>query len=283
MPDRGGRTETRNQQTMPEPLLVDPDWLGGQLGAPELIIVDARPSDRYGKGHIPGAISWDTFLKYHWADTSVPGIEVFIQVIEHTISQLGIGNASQVVFYGETSDFQSARGVWLLTWLGHDNTSLLDGGVEAWKAGGGAMEIEARTLPAAVFKAAPDPQQLATYLEILDRIGDRETFLVDTRTADEFSGENTRATRGGHIPGSVNLPYQQNLTEAGKFKSLDDLTDLYISLGIQPEQDVITVCHGGFRSAHTWLALKLIGHETVRSYLGSWQEWGDRIELPIEG
>jgi thiosulfate/3-mercaptopyruvate sulfurtransferase len=123
---------------------------------------------------------------------------------------------------------------------------------------------------------------VATYLEILERLDDDTQFVLDTRTPEEFAGTNLRATRGGHIPGSVNLPYQQNVDAEGKLKSLDELRSLYDGLGFRSDQDVVTVCHGGYRSAHTWMVLKLLGHDRVRSYVGSWQEWGDRIELPIE-
>lgn len=267
---------------MSAPLLVDAAWLAQHIQDPGLVIVDVRPSSDYAKGHIPGAITWDTFLKYHWADTSPEGMALLVQVLGHTLGRLGIGNDTRVVTYGEILDHQATRGLWVLRWLGNDQASALDGGLKAWQAAGGALSTEPRRLAPVSFTPRPNPADVATADEIVANLESPSQFVLDTRTPEEYAGTNLRATRGGHIPGSVNLPFQKNLTEAGTLKPLEELRAQYGALGFRPDQDVVTVCHGGYRSAHTWMVLKLLGHDRVRSYVGSWQEWGDRIDLPIE-
>jgi thiosulfate/3-mercaptopyruvate sulfurtransferase len=113
------------------------------------------------------------------------------------------------------------------------------------------------------------------------RLGRPEVALLDVRSNGEFQGTTVRAARGGAIPGAVHVEWKNNLDTDGRFKSADQLRAIYESAGITPEREVITYCQGGYRAAHTYLALRLLGYSKVRNYLGSWKEWGDRVELPV--
>ena len=115
-----------------------------------------------------------------------------------------------------------------------------------------------------------------------DRLGRPETAIVDTRSTAEYSGEQVRAKRGGAIPGAVHLEWTNNLAPDGHFKAIDDLRAMYEGLGVTSDREVITYCQGGYRAAHTYLALRRLGYPNVRNYTGSWKEWGDRVDLPIE-
>jgi thiosulfate/3-mercaptopyruvate sulfurtransferase len=118
--------------------------------------------------------------------------------------------------------------------------------------------------------------------EVHERLGREGVVIVDTRTPEEHHGTLVRAARGGAIPGSIHLEWTHNLDATGRFKPAAELQAMYARLGVTPERDVVTYCQGGYRGAHTYLALRLLGFPQVRNYLGSWREWGDRLDLPLE-
>jgi thiosulfate/3-mercaptopyruvate sulfurtransferase len=126
------------------------------------------------------------------------------------------------------------------------------------------------------------PARLATWQDVLARLGDSGTAIVDTRSDDEYQARLVRAARGGRIPGAVHLEWKENLTPDGRYRSPRDLAALYAARGVTPDREVVTYCQGGYRAAHTYLALRLAGFPRVRNYTGSWKEWGDRADLPIE-
>ena len=132
------------------------------------------------------------------------------------------------------------------------------------------------------FKMRPRRELLVTVDDVLAGLKRPETKIVDARSDAEYTGALVRAARGGAIPGAVHLEWTRNLDANGFFKSADELRTMYLDRGITPENEVIPHCHGGYRSAHTYLALRLIGYSNVRNYLGSWGEWGNRTDLPIE-
>jgi thiosulfate/3-mercaptopyruvate sulfurtransferase len=123
---------------------------------------------------------------------------------------------------------------------------------------------------------------LATVEDVQDRLGSADAVIVDTRSDDEYTGRLVRSARGGAIPGAVHLEWTNNLDANGFFKTADELERMYAEHHILPEKEVIPHCQGAYRSAHTYLALRLIGYPRVRNYLGSWGEWGNREDLPIE-
>lgn len=263
--------------------LVDVAWVQARLTDPKLLLIDTRISDEYARGHLPGAISWDTYLKYHWADTSPEGMAEFNRLMEFTVGRVGITREHRVVFYDEGAvGYRAIRGFWLLDYLGHDDVHMLEGGLAAWQEAGGKRSTEPRRLEPTPFSASVRPELVATYRDLLAGIGRPAVTILDTRAPDEYSGENLRAIRGGRVPGAINVDYVNNVDERGRYKSPAELRRMYQEAGVRPEQEILTYCHGGFRAAHSWLALRLAGYPRVRPYLGSWQEWGDRTDLPIE-
>ena len=268
------------QQAAPD-YLVTPEWLEAHLNDASVRVVDARPPDKYAQGHIPGATNVDC-QGIATRDTSAEGVAAWTARMEEALSAAGVGPGQTVVFYEDTSGSNAARGVWALAYFGHDGGKLLDGGLNAWRAAGGAVTTEPATVERTSFQARPRPEELAGYEYVLGRLNDGATQIVDTRKPTEYDGTEIRSARGGRIPGAVPLDWVNNLDASGRLKPRAELEALYTGLGLDRGREVITYCQGGYRAAHTWLVLRMLGYPRVRNYLGSWGEWGNREGLPIE-
>ncbi len=260
-------------------LLLTPEELHGRLE--DVCVVDTRALHEYVAGHIPGAIHMDMYgLSLN--DTSRAPFEAFMWTLGSVMSNLGISSDRPVVFYENNSGMRAARGFWICEYLGHEDVHVLDGGFAAWNAAG--YEVTTEVLPPGrvKFESRPVRQREIGYEEIRDSLG-REGFVVlDTRSDDEYYGRIARAARAGAIPGAVHIEYLKNLDEMGAYKPGDELRAMYEAAGVTPEKEIACHCQGGYRSAHSYLALRLLGYSNVRNYVGSWKEWGDRTELPVE-
>jgi thiosulfate/3-mercaptopyruvate sulfurtransferase len=159
---------------------------------------------------------------------------------------------------------------------------LLDGGFGAWMRARLPVTRDALPPPKSEWTGTRAANTIATWREVKDALARPDAVILDTRSDAEHSGEVARAKRGGAIPGAVHVEWTRNLTADGDFKTAAELTAMYAEAGVTPEREVITYCQGGYRAAHSYLALRLLGYPRVRNYVGSWKEWGDRVELPIE-
>jgi thiosulfate/3-mercaptopyruvate sulfurtransferase len=205
-----------------------------------------------------------------------------MHIIHNVLELRGASDDKEVVFYEETSSVRAARGLWFLDFFGHPNARMLDGGIQAWKAAGGATTTGAIAPKATTFKTTERPEVLATASDVFRSLNKKEIAILDTRSDGEYLGTDVRAARGGAIPGAIHIKWTDNLDESGKFKSNAELKAMYEKAGITPDKEVISYCQGGYRAAHSYVALRLIGFPKVRNYIGSWKEWGDRLDLPIE-
>jgi thiosulfate/3-mercaptopyruvate sulfurtransferase len=263
-------------------LLWSVDELKTRLQDPKLVVMDLRPPEAYSNAHIPGARSFDIF-GISLIDTRPEPLKAYLWIIEHLIQAKGVNSDSTVLIYDDVAGMRSARLFWFLEFFGHDDVHVLNGGFNAWQAAGLPITQEATVISeAGSFKMKQRRELLATADDVVARLRAPSAVIVDTRTDDEYTGKWVRAARGGAIPGSVHLEWTSNLDSNGFFKSADELKQMYARRGISPEKEIIPHCHGGYRSAHTYLALRLIGYPNVRNYLGSWGEWGNRTDLPIE-
>lgn len=262
-------------------LLTTPEELSKKLGRPNLCLIDTRPAERFAQGHIPGAIHFDLF-GLSLVDTSPAPLKAFMFMIHHLFELRGVDQDKEVVFYEENSGMRAARGFWFLEYFGHQNVHVLDGGIQAWKEAGYPITTEVTSPKSSQFKTAEDRELLATADDVLHSLNKKTVCILDTRSEDEYMGRNIRAARGGAIPGAVHLEWTHNLDENGEFKPAVELQSMYQKLLITPDKEVISYCQGGYRAAHSYLALRLIGFPRVRNYIGSWKEWGDRLDLPIE-
>ena len=255
--------------------------LKSRLHDPKIAIMDLRQPEAYANGHIPGARSFDIF-GVSLIDTRPEPLAAFLWMIEHLIQARGINDDNTVVIYDDIAGMRSARLFWFLEFFGHSDVHVLNGGYNAWIAAGLPTTHEAEIPKAGNFKMRQRRELLATAEDVLGRLNAPGAVIVDTRSDGEYTGTLVRAARGGAIPGAVHLEWTNNLDEKGFFKSAEELKKMYADHNILPDMEVIPHCQGAYRSAHTYLALRLIGYEKIRNYLGSWGEWGNRQDLPIE-
>jgi thiosulfate/3-mercaptopyruvate sulfurtransferase len=242
------------------------------------IVIDARTFSEFKNGHIPGAVNVDLF-QLHWFDTTKRGIKDFNRQTRLLLSHIGIRNETNVIFYDEISGISAARGVWLLLYFSHRKVSMLDGGFEKWKSEGYPVETKSNPLNHFRFEGELHPNILADANEVKKSIYKKGVVILDARSMQEYDGSEIRAARKGHIPSSVNIDWSRNVHN-GIFKSNEKLSKIYSK--IPKDVKIITYCQGGYRAAHTFLTLKMLGYKKVKMYLGSWGEWGNRLDLPIE-
>jgi thiosulfate/3-mercaptopyruvate sulfurtransferase len=264
-----------------ETLLTTAAELQSKLGSPNLSIIDVRPAEDYAKGHIPGATHFDLF-GLSLIDTSEAPLKAFMHMIHHVLELRGVSETKEVVFYEANSGMRAARGVWFLEFYGHPNVKMLDGGFQAWRAARAPLTTDATPPTAAAFNITERRDVLATADDVLRSLRKNDIAILDTRSVGEYRGTHVRAARGGAIPGAVHIEWTENLAPDGRFKSDAELKAMYEKAGITPDKEVISYCQGGYRAAHSYVALRLLGFPKVRNYIGSWKEWGDRTELPLE-
>ena len=257
-------------------MLISTSSLEQLLNNSELVLIDTRSFKEYSEGHIPGAINLDLFA-FHWSDTSKEGINSFNSHMEKIFSFVGISEKKKVIFYDEVSGMLAARGVWLLMYFSHPQVFMLDGGLKKWKSQNLPVETKTNPFTPTNFIGKPNDGLIANYEYIRNNLD--KLKIIDARTKDEFSGSVVRAAQGGHIPNSKNIDWILNVAEDGTLKSEKDLDKLY---NFSKNDEIITYCQGAYRAANTFVALKKLGYTNVRVYLGSWAEWGNKLELPVD-
>lgn len=273
-------------------LLIDPPALASALGldggarpAPPFsaapLVLDLRPAEEYAKGHLPGATHVDLWgLSLN--DTDEAPCRAFLWAIHHMLESRGVSDARPVVLYEEDSGMRVARAFWFLEYFAHPDVRVLDGGLAAWRAAGLPVTTDAETPKSASWTAGAVRERLASWRDVALRLNHDDVAILDTRALGEYTGATVRAKRGGAIPGAIHIEWKRNLAADGAFKPAADLRQMYESAGVTPDKEVVTYCQGGYRAAHSYLALRLLGYPRVRNYIGSWKEWGDRHDLPIE-
>jgi thiosulfate/3-mercaptopyruvate sulfurtransferase len=246
-----------------------------------LLILDLRPPEAYTAGHVPGAIHIDLW-GVSLIDTDPAPLKAFMWMIEHVLAVHGVTAETPVVVYDEQSGVRAARAFWFLEYFGHPSVRLLDGGFGGWTSAGLPVTRESAPPPKSEWTGSREERTIATWREVRDAIGSGDAVILDARTDDEYRGTTVRAKRGGAVPGAVHIEWTRNLGPDGAFKPAEELRAMYESAGVTPDREVLTYCQGGYRAANAYLALRLLGYPRVRNYVGSWKEWGDREELPIE-
>jgi thiosulfate/3-mercaptopyruvate sulfurtransferase len=286
--------------------LVGTAWLADHLDDPDLRIVHVSPNRRvYNKRHVPGAVYSDLHrevaLRGTAPETGDAEREWLIptaQQAEAVLRRWGVGDGDRIVFYDDIGlNRQAIRAYWLFRLYRYPKARLhiLDGGIEAWRRAGLATTTE---VPEAgpgdggrkpVKLGKRDDSIIATHDQVLawsresSANPDAPTRILDVRTAGEWVGTDLRARRGGHIPGARNRLFSDLLTDEGTFRPIEEMLSIIRSSGVDPAEVRATYCQGGVRAALAWFVLhELGGFEGVRSYAGSWEEWGNRPDSPIE-
>jgi len=270
-------------------VLVDTQWVEDHLGDDSIRIVEVDENPAlYAEAHIPGAIGFDwkkdlqDQVKRDFLDPEAFG---------ELMGSRGISNEHQVVLYGDRNNWFAAYTYWYFNYYDHDNVRLMNGPREKWVSEGRPTTTDVPDYGSASFTAQEgDAAIRAKRDEVLQAL-DSSTSLVDVRSPQEFSGEliamagyeQEGAQRSGHIPGAASVPWAQAVQEDGTFKSADELEELYSGKDVLNGDPIIAYCRIGERSAHTWFVLhELLGRDDVKNYDGSWTEWGNLVDVPIE-
>jgi thiosulfate/3-mercaptopyruvate sulfurtransferase len=271
-------------------VLVSTDWLAEHLGDENVVVaeVDEAP-ELYDEGHIPGAV------KLHWREDLQDPVERDIvdrETFERLLGSKGIGSSTTVVVYGDKNNWFAAYAYWYLKIYGHEDVRVLDGGRQKWIDEGRELTTEEPSPEPATYSADERDESIRAYRDqVRDWLGATERALVDVRSPGEYAGdlisppgyEQEGAQRAGHIPSAVSIPWASAVADDGTFKSADELRELYAGKNVTADKEVTAYCRIGERSAHTWFVLReLLGFERVRNYDGSWTEWGNLVDVPIE-
>ncbi len=256
-------------------MLISTAGLDSILNDPGIVLVDVRSFKEYSEGHVPGAVHLDLFA-FHWIDTTRRGIENFNDQSRSLLSFVGAAPEKTVVFYDSVSGMLAARGVWMTAYLSHQKALMLDGGISKWRREGLPLETKPNGFRPSEFSGTANPGLVSGFAHVRESL--EGAVIIDARSPGEYDGSVVRAARGGHIPNAVNIDWRLNLAEDGTLKSDEDLSEIY---GMPKHAQIITYCQGAYRAANTFLALKKLGFDNVRVYLGSWGEWGNRLDLPI--
>ncbi len=270
--------------------LVDTEWVANHLKDANVRIIESDEDPLlYSIGHIEGAVQVDWF-----STLQHPLRRDFLtkEKFEEVASTIGITNDTTVVFYGDKSNWFAAYALWLFQYYGHKNVRIMNGGRAKWEQENRPLVKEVPSYAKTTYSAKEADKSIRAFRDDVFKQLEAKKPLVDVRSPKEYSGELTHmpnypqegATRAGHIPTAVSIPWAQAVNEADStFKTPEELRALYEGKDIKPDKDIIAYCRIGERSSLTWFVLKyLLGYPNVKNYDGSWTEWGNLVDAPIE-
>ena len=274
--------------------LVSTDWLAEHMTAPDVRVVDGSwflPSigrdarAEYEEAHIPGAVFFD-IDDIADTDSPLPHMLPAPEKFSARVRKLGLGDGNRIVVYDALGLFSAARVWWMFRAFGHDDVAVLDGGLPKWLAEGRPTEPGARMPQERHFTARLNHLMVRDLDQVRANIASARAQLVDVRPAGRFEGtdpEPRAELRGGHVPGSLSLPYGELLDpESRTVLPADTLRDRFEAAGVDLARPVVTTCGSGVTACILALGLDLLGHRDVAVYDGSWTEWGGRNDTPIE-
>jgi thiosulfate/3-mercaptopyruvate sulfurtransferase len=273
-------------------VLVSTDWVAEHLNDPKVRVIESNEDPLlYPSGHIHSAVQVDWTrdlndqLRRDYLNKSG---------FESLMSRIGVTPDMTIVFYGDKNNWWATYAFWVFQLFGHTNARVMDGGRAKWEREGRPMTREVPTYTATQYTASErDDKRIRAFRDQALAHSQANKPLIDVRSPAEYSGEKLHmpeypqegALRGGHIPGAKNVPWGKAVNpDENTFKPADELRQIYEQeQGLRPEQDVIAYCRIGERSSHTWFVLTyLLGYNNVRNYDGSWTEWGNLVNVPIE-
>lgn len=266
--------------------LVSTEWLADHLKDANVKLLDATfklpgilplPKDDYLAAHIPGAVYFDVDAVSDHSDP-LPHMFPSAEQFGRDVGGLGVSNADTVVIYDSGGWVAAPRAWWMFLSYGHRDVRILNGGLKKWRAEGRPVESGEVTAKPATFKASYDARRVRSIEQMIANVASRAEQVIDARATERFEGrapEPRPGIRSGHIPGALNLPYN-NLFDAatGTMKPLDDLKKAFAGAGVDTAKPIVTSCGSGVSAAVLTLALYRLGVENTALYDGSWSEWG---------
>ena len=283
--------------------LVETSWLAEHLQDPDLRIVDMRgyvrtvekegfqeahyegARDEYEQSHIPGAVYIDWTKDIVNLEDTIKAQIAPSQRFAQMMSRIGSGDEHLVVAYDAHPASQFATRLWwALKYYGHDKVVVLNGGLPKWQRENLPLNNTMPAYPHTKFTVVPKPELRATAVDVLKLLGQPDVALIDARDRVQYSGQIVRKPgRPGHIPGALNIPREELIDEkTGTFRSNEELEHVFSKAHILPEQQIVAYCNGGVAATTALYALAMIGYPSLTNYDGSWNEWGERQDLPVE-
>jgi thiosulfate/3-mercaptopyruvate sulfurtransferase len=270
-------------------VLVSTAWVDEHKRDPKVRIAEVDvDTTAYEEGHIEGAVGWN--WQSQLCDTLRRDI-IPKDKLEKLLGESAIGNDTTVVLYGDNNNWFACWALWQLRMFGHKDVRIMNGGRKKWIAEGRPLTKDIPKYTATTYKAREPDFSIRAFLpEVMKSIGAQGWAYVDVRSPDEYTGKilappglPETCQRGGHVPGAASIPWGKNCNEDGSFKSADELKAMYQAAGVTPDKSVIAYCRIGERSSLSWFVLKdLLGYPRVQNYDGSWTEWGNLVNAPIE-
>lgn len=268
-------------------LLVEIGDLSEVMQNSDFVLIDMR-DEAFMQGHIPGAVWFGGISALIDEDNEIESFLAGPAMFQNMMRMMGVNNDSRIIIYDAGNGLGASRLFYALSLYGHENAAVLNGGFAAWKAENMMTSTEAEIPSRGNFTVEYNESRACDISFITNRLDNENTVILDARAPDEYTGENLRAERGGHIPGAVNLEWR-NFVEANGdleegtpfFKPASVLRDILAENGITRDKEVITHCQSNVRGSHAFFTLRLMGYDSVRAYEGSWYEWGNSSETPI--
>lgn len=273
-------------------VLVNTQWINDHLNDPKVRIleVDYNPSTSYLLGHIPGSLLFE--WKRDLLDSTTRDV-ISKDALEDSLQMAGINNDTILIVYGDFKNWFATFAFWIFKYYGFQDVRLMNGSRKKWFEEDRPLSLDISSYPRGTFKASDPDNSIRAFMNYVRRdvIGSQDKILIDVRSNDEYEGKILAQSEysteygqlGGHIPGAVNVPWNQMFKEDDTFKPAEELQKLYDSLNVVPDKEVITYCGIGERASYTWFVLKyLLGYPNVKIYDGSMLEWGNTLGNPIE-
>ena len=270
--------------SIPLPLLIEPAELEPKLGNKNFIIVDLCQTALYKKIHVPGAVHLPS-VELLAGEPPIPGCCPSVARVRAMLSDLGIDKTKHIILYDDEGGGWAGRLAWTLDLAGIHNWSYLNGGMIAWVKEGHPTESTiniATPSDYSIGEQFANPSTATDADEIIRQLGSDDFAIWDARSPAEFSGAMIRAARGGHIPGAVNLEWTEIMDPSRNLRLRTDSENILQHVGLTKDKTIVTHCQSHHRSGFTYMAARILGYDKISAYDGSWAEWGNLDNTPID-
>ncbi len=275
-PTSGNGVEPISPTVVSEEVLVDVNWLEEESGDQSIkTIYLARNYEEYAAGHIPNSVYVNPYSDIVDSEKIVEFMAISANDLEALLSKGGIGSEDSIVLYDNANNLFTSRMYWILKYYGHEKVYILDEGLGGWKATGKSITAEAPSMEQAEYSIGGlETSILVTKNYVFDNLENPYVTILDARSAEKY--------KAGHIPGAVNVDWEETVNEDGTFKSESALEDIYNEAGIGNDKEIITYCTNGYAGSVAWFELsEMLQYSNVKLYDGSWEEWGSDLDLPV--